>query len=81
MKERTIKEMGVWIEAPEGTDINKFSSVQYDLFADLIGENLTIKQCVKKYRLTEDQIRKIVHKDSTITESQFLQWRKRYDTK
>ncbi len=76
----SIKDQGVWIDKPEGTDINSFKDVQYDLFADLIGENLTPKECVKKYRLPIEQIRKIVHKDSTVTEDQFLKWRSLYES-
>ena len=77
----SIKEQGVWMEVDGDTDINDFKHVQYDLFVDLIGENLTPDQCVKKYRLTIDQIRKIVHKDSVVTEVQFQLWRKNYENK
>ncbi len=76
-----VKDQGIRIEKPEGTDIDNFKIVQYNLFADLIGENLTPDQCVKKYRLPIDQIRKIMHKDSVVTEGQFKLWRKAYEEK
>ena len=77
----SIKDQGVWMRSENDTDIDSFKDVGYDLFVDLIGENLTPEQCVKKYRLTIDQIRKIAHKDSVVTEGQFKLWRKNYENK
>ena len=77
----SIRDQGVWMDASESTNINSFKDVSYDLFADLIGENLTPAQCEKKYRLPIDKIRKIVHKDSTVTEEQFIEWRDTYERK
>ena len=75
----SIKDQGVWMDASGTTDINDFKNVKYDLFTDLIGENLTPGQCEKKYRLSISQIRKIAHKDSKVTESQFIRWRDAYE--
>ena len=78
----SIRDQGIWIEAPEdNTDINSFKCVRYDLFADLVGENLTPAQCVNKYRLTIEQLRKIVHRLSKVTEEQFTNWRAEYESK
>ena len=51
-----------------------FNSIKYDLFEKVVLFNTPPKKLTKKYNLTESQIRKIVHKDSTVTEEQYNKW-------
>ena len=57
------------------TKLIPFSIAQYDLFeAVVLANKAPTKVLMKRYNLTEKQIRKIIHKDSTVTEEQYLKW-------
>lgn len=54
--------------------MSRFKDVSYELFELVILKNISPKKLTKKFSLTEDQIRKIVHKDSTVTAEQYTKW-------
>lgn len=71
----SIKDKGVWMDFAENSvNLSSLEDVRYNLFSDLIGENLSPAQCEKKYKLPIDKLRKIIHKDSTVTTEQYQKW-------
>lgn len=51
-----------------------FKIDKYDLFEKVILLGRPVKAVSKEYNLTEEQVRKIIHKDSTVTEEEYLSW-------
>lgn len=71
----SIRDQGVCMGyAEDAIDLTSLEDVKYHLFSDLIGENLSPIHCEKKYKLPIDKLRKIVHKDSTVTKEQYAKW-------
>lgn len=54
--------------------MRRFEDVSLELFDLVILGNTPPKRLTKKFGLTENQIRKIVQKDSTVTAEQYAKW-------
>lgn len=54
-----------------------FKIDSYDLFEKVILLGIPVKVVAKEYNLSEEQIRKVINKDSTVTEEEYLNWFKK----
>ncbi len=54
-----------------------FKIDSYDLFEKVILLGRPVKVVAKEYNLSEEQVRKVINKDSTVTEEEYLNWFKK----